>query len=117
MRHEKSGYRQGLKYKATSRSPEPVASEVGGGHSVCLAVCVSGGLKSRSARGHGLISKSGGNASLAEGGERYGEVYPGTKAKAGDSQDGPAAISCNPSEDRVSTARWNLKGLRRTTGS
>ena len=84
---------------------------------MCLAVCVSGGFKSRSARGHGLISKSGGNASLAEGGERYGEVYTGTKAKAGDSQDGPAAISCTPSEDRVSTARWNLKGLRRTTGS
>lgn len=33
MRHEKSGYRQGLTYKATSRSPESVASEVGGGHS------------------------------------------------------------------------------------
>jgi RNA-directed DNA polymerase len=33
MRHEKSGYRQGLKYKAACRSPEPVASEVGGGHS------------------------------------------------------------------------------------
>jgi hypothetical protein len=29
------------------------------GHSVCLAACVSGGLKSRSACGHGLISKSG----------------------------------------------------------
>ena len=25
--------------------------------------------------------------------------------------------SGSPSEDRVSTARWNLKGLRRTTGS
>jgi hypothetical protein len=84
---------------------------------VCLAACVSGGFKSRSARGPGLISKSGGNASLAEGGGRYGEVYPGTNAKAGDSQDGPAAISCGPSEDRASTARWSLKGLRRTTGS
>jgi hypothetical protein len=84
---------------------------------VCLAACVSGGLKSRSARGHGLISKSGGNASLAKGGERYGEVYTGTNAKAGHSQDGPAALSWSPLEDRVSTARWNLKGLRRTTGS
>jgi hypothetical protein len=84
---------------------------------VCLAACVSGGLKSRSARGHGLISKSGGNASLAEGGGRYGEVYPGTKAKAGDSQDGPTAASCNLSEGRASTARWSLKGLRSTTGS
>jgi hypothetical protein len=84
---------------------------------VCLAACVSGGLKSRSARGPGRISKSGGNASLAEGGGRYGEVYTGTNAKAGDSQDGPKAASCGPSEDRVSTARWNRKGLRRTTGS
>ena len=82
-----------------------------------LAVCVSGGLKSRSVRGHGRISKSGGNASLAEGGARYGEIYPGTKAKAGHSQDGPEAASWSPSEDRASIARWNLKGLRRTTGS
>src|SRR5262249_43008197 len=87
------------------------------GHSVRLAVCVSGGLKSRSARGHGRISKSGGNASLAEGGERDGEVYAGTKAKAGNSQDGPEAISWSPSEDRASTARGSLKGLRSTTGS
>ena len=92
-------------------------SEVSRGHSVCLAVCISGGLKSRAARGHGLISKSGSNASLAKGRGRYGEVYPGTKAKAGDSQDGPAATSCSALEDRVSTARWNPKGLRRTTGS
>ena len=84
---------------------------------MCLAACVSGGLKSRSACGHGSISKRGGNASLAEGGGRYGEVYTGTKAKAGDSQDGPAAASCNLSEGRASTARWSLKGLRSTTGS
>ena len=97
--------------------PPDHPAEVSRGHSVCLAVCVSGGLKSRSARGHGLISKSGGNASLAKGRGRYGEVYTGTKAKAGDSQDGPAATSCSTLEDRVSIARWNLKGLRRTTGS
>ena len=84
---------------------------------MCLAACVSGGLKSRSARGHGSISKSGGNASLAKGRGRYGEVYTGTKAKAGNSQDGPAATSCSALEDRVSIARGNLKGLRRTTGS
>lgn len=85
--------------------------------SVCLAVCVSGGLKSRSTRGHGSISKGGGNASLAEGGGRYGGVYTGTKAKAGDSQGGPAATSGSLLEGRASTARWSLKGLRRTTGS
>ena len=84
---------------------------------MCLAVCVSGGLKSRSARDHGLISKSGSNVSLAKGRGRYGEVYAGTKAKAGDSQDGPTATSCSALEDRVSIARWNPKGLRRTTGS
>jgi hypothetical protein len=33
---------------------------------VCLAAHVSGGLKSHSARGPGSISKSGGNAPLAE---------------------------------------------------
>jgi len=93
------------------------SAAVSRGHRVCLAVCVSGGLKSRSARGHGLISKSGSNVSLAKGRGRYGEVYPGTKAKAGDSQDGPVATSCSSLEDRVSTARWNPKGLRRTTGS
>ena len=103
-------------YKAEPKSVL-VRQEVRGAYSACLAVCISGGLKSRSARGHGLISKSGGNASLAKGRGRYGEVYTGTKAKAGDSQDGPAATSCSTLEDRVSTARWNLKGLRRTTGS
>jgi hypothetical protein len=41
--------------------------------SACLAARVSGGLKSHSARDHESISESGGNASLAEAGERYGE--------------------------------------------
>ena len=41
------------------------AGGVSRGHSVCLAAHISGGLKSLSARGHGLISKSGGNSSLA----------------------------------------------------
>ena len=54
--------------------------------SVRLAVYVSGGLKSHSVCGHRLISKSGSNVSLAE---------------------------RNLSEDRVSTVRWNPKGLRR----
>ena len=47
---------------------------VGSTHSACLAARVSGGLKSHSARGHGSISESGGNASLAEAGDRYGEA-------------------------------------------
>ena len=95
------------------------AGDVGGPHSVCLAAHVSGGFKSRSARGHGLISKGGGNASLAEGGGRYGDAYTGTQAKAGHSQGRPEATSTvlDTSEGRASTARWSLKGLRRTTGS
>ena len=87
------------------------------GHSVCLAAHVSGGFKSRSARGHGPISKGGGNASPAKAGGRYGEAYTGTQAKAGDSQGGPGATSTAALEGRASTARWSLKGLRRTTGS
>ena len=50
-----------------------VGKGVGVAHSACLAARVSGGLKSHSARGHGSISESGGNALLAEAGERYGE--------------------------------------------
>jgi hypothetical protein len=92
-------------------------TEVSRGHSVCLAARVSGGLKSRSARGHGSISKGGGNASLAEVGGRYGEAYTGTQAKAGDSQGGPEATTKKASEGRAPTARWGPKGLRRTTGS
>src|ERR1700745_2727505 len=38
----------------------------GATRSVCLTADVSGGLKSHSARGPGLISKDGGNASSAE---------------------------------------------------
>ena len=38
----------------------------GKSHSVCLTADASGGLKSHSARGPGLISKGGGNASPAE---------------------------------------------------
>jgi hypothetical protein len=87
------------------------------GRSVCLAARVSGGLKARSARGHGPISKGGGNASLAEVGGRYGEAYTGTPAKAGDSQGGPEATTKKASEGRAPTARWGPKGLRSTTGS
>ena len=48
---------------------------------------------------------------------RYGEPYTGTKAKAGHRQGGPEATSCRTPEGRAPTARWGLKGLRRTTGS
>jgi hypothetical protein len=105
----------------TDVETHPKSSEVPAGsqrgHSACLAARVSGGLKSRSARGHGPISKGGGNASLAEVGGRYGEAYTGTKAKAGDSQGGPEATTKRASEGRAPTVRWGLKGLRRTTGS
>jgi hypothetical protein len=117
VRTTNGGSRQGIGERARSEATRDGHGAVVAKHSVCLAAYVSGGLKSRSARGHGLISQSGGNASLAERRGRYGEVYPGTKAKAGDSQDGPGATSCCLSEDRVLPARGDLKGLRRTTGS
>jgi hypothetical protein len=40
----------------------------------------------------------------------------GTKAKAGYSQDRPGATACCTSEGRVSIARWNPKGMRRSVG-
>jgi hypothetical protein len=43
-------------------------------------------------------------------------AYTGTKAKAGYSQGGPGATARSFPEGRVSTARWNPKGLRRSTG-
>src|SRR5467141_3846233 len=39
-----------------------------------------------------------------------------TKAKAGYSHDGPGAAACRTPEGRVSIARWNPKGMRRSAG-
>ena len=52
---------------------------------------VQEGSSPSDARMRSVISEGGGNASLAEENERYGEAYTGTKAKAGDSQGGPEA--------------------------
>ena len=60
------------------------------------------------------ISESGGNASLAGASGRYGDAYPGTKAKAGDSQGGPGATALQYPEGRVSAVRRNPKGMRRS---
>jgi hypothetical protein len=68
------------------------------------------------ARMRGAVSKSGGNASLAEVRGRYGDVSWGTKAKAGYKQDGPGATARPASEDRVSGAIRNPKGMRRSMG-
>jgi hypothetical protein len=95
----------------------PARAEVRGAHSVCLAAHISGGFKSRSARGHGPISNGGGHGSPAGARGRYGAPDTGTQAKAGDSQGGPEAPSCRTPEGRAPTARWGLKGLRRTPGS
>jgi hypothetical protein len=38
------------------------------------------------------------------------------KRKPENSQGGPEAIPCKAPEDRVSTVRWNPKGMRRNTG-
>ncbi len=64
-------------------------------HSVCLAAHVSGGFKSHSTRGPGLISKGGGSSSPAE----------------------VRAFCEITSAGRASTVRWSLKGLRRNTRS
>jgi hypothetical protein len=57
----------------------------GGGEarSVCLTADASGGLKSHSARGPGLISEGGGNASPAEDDGRYGEAIEARRRKPG----------------------------------
>ena len=68
------------------------------------------------ARMRSAVSKGGGNASPAEARGRYGEVSWGTKAKAGNKQDGPGATDRRASEDRVSAARRNPKGMRRSIG-
>ena len=80
---------------------------------------VQEGSSPSDARMRGVISERGGNASRA-GGEKEGMEKPtwGTKAKAGDSQGGPAAtVLARTPEGRVSTARWDPKGMRRSTGS
>src|SRR5260370_18320987 len=40
----------------------------------------------------------------------------GRKAKRGYSQDGTGAAACRTPEGRVSTVRWNPKGMRRSAG-
>jgi hypothetical protein len=62
------------------------------------------------------VSKGGGNASPAGESGRYGEAYTGTKAKAGHSQGEPGATTRSPLGGGVPTARWNPKGMRRSTG-
>ena len=101
---------------ATTRKTSDVHQGSQRGHSVCLAAHVSGGLKSRSTRGPGSISKGGGNASPARERGRYGAPYTGTNAKAGDRQGEPGATSWSSLEGRAPPVREGLKGLRRTTG-
>jgi hypothetical protein len=56
---------------------------VSSGHSVCLAAHVSGGLKSRSTRGPGSISKGGGNASPARERGQVGSTLHGHERESG----------------------------------
>lgn len=86
-------------------------------HSVCLAAHASGGFKSHSTRGPGLISNGGGSASPAGERGRDGAPDTGTNAKAGHRQGEPAAPSGGTPEGRAPTARGGLQGLRRTPGS
>jgi serine/threonine protein kinase len=48
--------------------------------------------------------------------QREAQAASALKAKAGYGQDGPKAAACCTPEGRVSTVRWNPKGLRRSTG-
>ena len=91
--------------------PPDHLAEVSRGRSVCLAARVSGGLKSRSARDHGPISKGRGNASPAGERGRYGELYTGTKAKAGHRQGGPEATVSQDSGGQGAHREVGSEGL------
>ena len=67
-RENLAGDAKGKGSSGSNRKAESTDAPERGGllRSVCLTADVSGGLKSRSARGPGLISKGGGNASPAE---------------------------------------------------
>jgi hypothetical protein len=54
---------------------------------------VQEGSSPSGAQMRGAVSESGGNASLAGASGRYGDLYTGTKAKAGYSQGGPEATA------------------------
>src|SRR5205807_545748 len=67
-RENLTGDAKGKGASGSNREAESTDAPERGGllRSVCLTADVSGGLKSHSARGPGLISKDGGNASSAE---------------------------------------------------
>ena len=77
---------------------------------------VQEGSSPSGARMRGAISKSGGNASLA--GREVGMEKPkrARRRKPETEQGGPEATAYSTSEGRVSTVRWNPKGMRRSTG-
>jgi hypothetical protein len=69
------------------------------------------------ARMRGVISEGGGNASLA--GERRKVLEKSKRARRRKPDTAKADLeppSCNSLEGRVSIARWNPKGMRRSTG-
>jgi hypothetical protein len=77
------------------------------------------GSSPSAARMRGGVSKDGGNASSA-GELDHGEPSTGTKSETTDTAKGMHLQSRSVREDdpegRVSTARWNPKGVRRSTG-
>ena len=79
---------------------------------------VQEGSSPSGARMRGAISESGGNASLAE---EERKVWRSLHGHEGESRRQPRRTcshrSVGTSEGRVSTARWNPKGMRRSTGS
>ena len=79
---------------------------------------VQEGSSPSGARMRGVISESGGNSSLAE--ERR-KVWRSLNGHEGESRRQPRRTCSHrtrsTSEGRVSTARWDPKGMRRSTGS
>jgi len=79
---------------------------------------VQEGSSPSGARMRGVISKRGGNASRAGERRKAGSSQSGYEGETpGDSQRRPQPFLSNSSEGRVSTARWDPKGMRRSTGS
>jgi hypothetical protein len=62
------------------------------------------------------VSKSGGNASLAGEKEGMEKSKRARRRKPETEQGRPEATISNTPEGRVSIARWNPKGLRRSIG-
>ena len=85
--------------------------------SACLAARVSGGLKSRSARGHGSISNKWGVMPHWPKCRQVVQMPKRARRRKPDTAKAKLEPATETLEGRAPTARWGLKGMRRTTGS